>query len=309
MSTTPPASVRRPPANPLTRAQRALIRYPRYKQLHEDIQQCRHLSLEAQEAQCMVLEGPPGAGKTTLVREYASAFPAIEGSEGRIIPVFYLETPSPVTVKGMAATMLGHLGDPAADKGTLWSMNYRLTHLLVACGVELVILDDFHHLIDAETNRILMVVSDWLKVLIKETGIPFLVVGIEGKVNQILTANPQLARLFAFRDTLHPFRWNLEDRTTIVEFRDFVDAAVAAIDMRLTTELAEIDLLYRLYQATGGIVANVMNLLRQAHLLAVQAQHRAIELADLAAAFTRRLADHRVGVANPFIPVPALPNG
>jgi len=76
---------------------------------------------------------------------------------------------------------------------------------MIDCQVELVILDDFHHLIDKETNRILEQVSDWLKVLIKETGIPFLVVGIDGKVERILDANAQLSRLFAVRQTWNHF--------------------------------------------------------------------------------------------------------
>ena len=90
------------------------------------------------------------------------------------------------------------------------SLNSRLIKLLKACQVELVILDDFHHLIDTETDRVLAKVSDWLKVLIKETGIPFLVVGMEGKVERILRANAQLSRLFAARETLLPFAWQPE---------------------------------------------------------------------------------------------------
>lgn len=164
----------------LAQANTALIRYPRFKALHNDIRECQEMSRLANEPQCMSLEGVTGAGKSTLVQDYVALFPRVEQSDGTRIPIFYAETPSPVTVKGMAATLLAHLGDPAAHHGTLWAMNFRLIHLMMACQLELVILDDFHHLIDKETNRILEQVSDWLKVLIKETGIPFLVVGIEG---------------------------------------------------------------------------------------------------------------------------------
>ncbi len=179
----------------------ALIRYPRFIQLHDTIRRCQRLSKKSNEPQCISLEGRPGAGKTTLVKAYASAFPRIETEEGTDIPIFYMLTPSPVTVKGMAETMLEQLGDPAAHRGSQPSLNSRLSKLIVACNVELVILDDFHHLIDTETNRILRKVSDWLKVLIKETQVPFLVVGIEGKVRQILKENEQLSRLFAEQES------------------------------------------------------------------------------------------------------------
>ena len=157
----------------LTQVSAALIRYPRFKALHTDIHECQELSRLTHEPQCMSLEGVTGAGKSTLVRDYVALFPRRNESDGTRIPIFYAETPSPVTVKGMAASMLAHLGDPAACHGALWAMNYRLIRLMLDCQVELVILDDFHHLIDKETNRVLEQVSDWLKVLIKETGIPF----------------------------------------------------------------------------------------------------------------------------------------
>lgn len=284
----------------LERANAALIRYPRFKDLHRDIRECQELSRLAGEPQCMSLEGITGAGKTTLIRDYAAMFPRIEEEDGMRIPVFCLETPSPVTVKGMAATMLARLGDPAAHRGTLWSMNFRLIKLMIACQVELAILDDFHHLIDKETNRILEKVSDWLKVLIKETGVTFLVVGIEGKAERILEANAQLSRLFAVRETLEPFRYDPADETSIQEFAQFVRYTEKAVETPLPETLPRLELLYRLHYATDGIVGNLMNLMRYAALMTRQQEKTAIELPILAAAFNKRLSKHLRGKVNPF---------
>lgn len=257
----------------------------------------------ANEPQCMSLEGITGAGKSTLMQDYAALFPRIEQCDGTRIPIFYVETPSPVTVKGMAATLLARLGDPAASRGALWSMNFRLIHMMVDCGVELVILDDFHHLIDQETDRILEQVSDWLKVLIKETQIPFLVVGIEGKVERILEANAQLSRLFAVRQTLAPFRCDPLDDSSIQEFGLFVQHAEQAIGASLPVTIPRLELLYRLYYATEGVVGNLMNLLRYTALLTRQRDQNIITLSDLADAFDKRLAKH-VKKKNPFLTDP-----
>lgn len=284
----------------LARANTALIRYPRFKALHRDIGECQEMSRLSSEPQCMSLEGVTGAGKSTLVRDYAALFPRLEETDGTRIPIFYAETPSPVTVKGMAATMLAHLGDPAAHRGTLWSMNFRLIRLMIACQVELVILDDFHHLIDKETNRILEQVSDWLKVLIKETGIPFLVVGIAGKVECILEANAQLSRLFAVRETLEPFRYDLADETSIREFAHFVHYAEQAIAIPLLETLPRLELLHRLHYATDGVVGNLMNLLRYAALLTRRQHQTTIDLETVAAAYEKRLAKHLKRRTNPF---------
>lgn len=289
----------------LIKANAALVRYPRFNELHEDIRLCQEMSQLAGEPQCMVLEGVAGAGKSTLVRNYVAMFSRYETGSGTKVPVFYMETPSPVTVKGMASRMLETLGDPAAHKGALWSMNSRLIHYVRACQVQLVILDDFHHLIDQETNRILETVSDWLKVLIKETGIPFLVVGIEGKVELILQSNAQLSRLFAVRETLEPFRWDPRDEMTVKEFASFIKYIEQGIGVSLSGELPRAEFLHRLHYATNGVVGNVMNLLRFATLLSQQpdgVQNDGIlTLAVLSRAFAKRLQKHLPRKVDPFV--------
>lgn len=275
-----------------------LIRYPRFNELHDDILLCREATALAGEPSCMVLEGVSGAGKSTLVKSYAESFPRYEAKDGSRIPVFYLETPSPVTVKGMASHMLMELGDPGAHKGTLQMMNARMLHYLRVCEVELVILDDFHHLIDSETNRIMAQVSDWLKVLIKETGIPFLVVGIENSIERILRANQQLSRLFAVREKLLPFR--IDTREEAENFYLFLEYAQKAVGMEIQYKLSKDEFLLRIHAATNGVVANVMNLLRFSALLAQKRGESVITLNILDAAFNKRLQRHIVKSPYPF---------
>jgi energy-coupling factor transporter ATP-binding protein EcfA2 len=288
------------PSISLVRANAALVRYARFNELHEDIRLCQQMSLIAGEPQCMVLEGLTGAGKSTLVRSYAEMFTRYETESGTRVPIFYMETPAPVTVKGMAARMLEELGDPAAHRGPLWSMNSRLIQYIKHCEVQLVILDDFHHLIDKETNRVLETVSDWLKVLIKETNVPFLVVGIEGRVEQILQANPQLSRLFAVRERLEPFQWNPADETTIQAFASFIKYVEMGVGVSLSDELPHAELLYRFHYATAGVVGNVMNLIRFAALLAQKQGSETLTLAILSQAFVKRLHKHMARKTDPF---------
>jgi len=305
-TTFPPAAATNEPiaSSALEQVHSVFIFYPRLKELHAEICRCQQLSKMAGEPQCMALEGLTGTGKTTLIRRFASVFPRRETVDGTTVPVFYLETPSPATVKIMASTMLEQLGDPAAHMGTIGSLNSRLIHLLKACQVELVIMDDFHHLIDTETDRILAKVSDWLKVLIKETGIPFLVVGIEGKVERILQANAQLSRLFAARETLMPFAWLPEQQSTIQSLHIFVSTVEKSVGKPLTQAIPRTELLFRLYYSTNGVVGNMMNLLRYAVMLAEEQSFLALELDILAAAFEKRMSKHLPGKQNPFL-VPA----
>ncbi len=285
----------------LKQAHAALIRYPRFKELHKDIKQCQYLSKIADEPKCMSLEGLPGAGKTTLVKEYAKAFPRIETAERTLVPVFYMSTPSPVTIKGMAAKMLLKMGDPGFSySGRVDGLDSRVIENLIASKTELVILDDFHHLIHSETNRILATVSDWLKALIKDSEVPFLVVGIEGRVENILKANSQLSRLFSVRETLHPFTWDTRKISTIKEFARFIEYVEKAMQMSLAKQIGHVELLYRLFFVTGGVVGNIMNLLRAAQLMALSRGSSSIELCDLSDAYEKHLAKHVGITTNPF---------
>ncbi len=275
------------------------IRYPRFKELHKEIQRCQELSKTSLEPQCMSLEGESGAGKSTLVKDYTGMFPRYESEKGLTIPVFYAEIPSPATVKSTASALLEQLGDPGANKGTLWSMNSRLVGLLKACKVELVILDEFSNLIDTDTNHVLTTVSDWLKMLIKQTGVPFLVVGIDGKVSRILKANNQLSRLFACREKIEPFVWDGE--ANIKNFSKFIQYAELAVELPLTTEVPKVEMLYRIFYATDGVVGNIMNLMRYAGLSAKEHERKTIELKDLSEAFRQRISEYLENKVNPFV--------
>ena len=284
----------------LERAHAALIAYPRFRELHQAIQLCQRMSKLAGEPQCMSLEGRTGAGKSTLVRTYADSFQRTETQEGTGLPVLYLEVPSPAGIKDLASAALKRMGDPAYERGTRAALTMRLIGLIKACGVELVVLDDFHHLIDSETNHILGEVSEWLKYLNKETAVPFLVVGIEGKVELILQANAQLSRLFAARETLQPFRWETAQPQTIQEFAHFVEYVEKAVERPLSAEVRRTEMLYRIHYATDGVVGNVMNLLRFAAMLCEMQDQRDIGLAILSRAFQQRLAKHLSRKCDPF---------
>jgi len=284
--------------NILGAANTKIILYPRLIELHKKIRRCMELSKKCAEPQCMSLEGPTGAGKSTLVRDYVNLFPRRLTPNGVEIPVFYTELPSPATVKYVASELLRELGDPFHARGTLWSMNSRLIGLIQDSKVELVILDEFSNLIHSEKNYILNSVSDWLKMLIKKTGVPFVVVGIEGKVENVLNANQQLSRLFAYRETLSPFSWSSKE--SIEEYSRFLQYAEKAIGLPLTRDVPKIEMYYRIFYATEGIVANTMNLIRDAAIMVEESGRSVIELDDLSIIFEERISKHMRKKNNPF---------
>lgn len=180
----------------------------------------------------------------------------------------------------------------------------RLANLILDCETEMVTFDDFHNLINHDTDRVVGSASNWLKYLIKWTKKPFLVIGIEGRVRRILDSNPELSRLFAVRETLRPFAWDSAD--DIEEFSIFVFCAEDIIGMKISPELDRLNMLYKMHYGTRGVAANVMNLLRSASRKALARGSHSIEAEDLAGAFDRVLREHVQRPINPFVAIDEL---
>lgn len=287
-----------------TLAHTLLLRHPQFQNIYSNIKDCHLSSLHlAREPQCMLLTGNTGVGKSTLLSTYVEEYPSQRTRSGNVIPILMVETPSPVTVKGLASEILQMLGDPASEKGTLWAMNKRVVNLIEACKVEMVILDDIHHMLDKATSRVLLDVADWLKVLIKDTGVPFLIVGVEKEPERILLANAQLARLFAVRKTLSPFAWDMRDQETIKQFGWLMDLMTKNTETQFDVGLSHLELFTRIHYATNGYIYNIMNLFRLSIKISEERGTLGrITLDSLSEAFMERLAPQLPDKINPFDP-------
>jgi len=62
----------------------------------------------------VLVVGPTGAGKSTLVATYARERPAVLTETGVTYPVVKATIPTPATIKALAMVLLAALGDPRA---------------------------------------------------------------------------------------------------------------------------------------------------------------------------------------------------
>jgi Cdc6-like AAA superfamily ATPase len=279
--------------------EKVFIRYPRLKELYAKIDFCRTFSKNAAEPECMLISGKQGAGKTTLTEWYAGDFPVSETPERRIVPVLVITVPSPATVKGFASEVLQALGDPAADKGTVSSITLRVRKYLKDCEVELIILDEFQHFDDRQSKNVLKTISDWLKNLLNQTGIPIVLVGMPG-CESVLEAkgNEQLKRRFSSREKILPFGWTTPQQTD--EFRQLLKMIDDDLPLLKDSHLAETSIAFLIHSATEGVINYVMKLLRRAAALAIEWGREQIDLPILAHAYATRLEKDFKNRPNPF---------
>ncbi len=278
----------------------SLIAYPRFVSLVSDMLECLELTQLSGEPHCMSLEGDTGVGKTKLVRTFGSVLRSQHPNRMGQDPFLYAVVHKPARMKAVASSILKALKDPLAGKGTEWSMNFRIIDLTQERGVRAVVLDDAQHFVDQVRGLPLYEVADWLKYIVKETGVTFYLIGITGKVNPVIETNPQLSRLFAVRECLEPFVWNAKDAETIVTLGKFVQIAEAKFGLPLTGQLPRQELLYRIHYATGGFVGNMINLFRLSGRYAQKIGQEELSLAALSWGFRKRLAKHLSLPNDPF---------
>lgn len=268
------------------------IKHPRFNSIVNKVEHAHSYSQIAAEPECVFVGGLPGAGKTTLVEYYEQLFPRIYHDDKIEVPVLCGRVPNRATDKSLVTELLNKMGDPAAAKGSTYNQTTRLRNLAGACGVKLIILDEFQHFVDKDSWKILKTVSDWLKNLIDEAGVPIVVTGMP-YASQILDAmgNEQLQRRFSVRASLDPFGWSAVEEKK--EFRSFLKAVDDRLPLRECSFLSDPTTAFRFYCATNGRVGKVMKVIRRATELALAEGSERLTLDVLADAYDDRLrADH-----------------
>ncbi len=287
----------------MTRVSNLIIDYPRFLEVIEKIEYCHKMSKFSSEPECLYIGGLTGAGKTTVCRQYLNRFPRIEEVEITKVPVLMATIPSPATEKGMVTKILNAIGDPLAETGSKAVQTIRLMKFIEKCEVELIILDEFQHFIDRDSLKVLRTVTDWLKVLLEDTGVPLVLLGLNGgdyanHAEIIFDANPQLSRRFANRHTLEPFRfYNTEE---IIEFRKFLHIIDKSLPLECVSGLADVDMATRFYYASDGVVAYIMKLIKSGTSIALQKNEDQLTLDILTKAFDSHVHSDKSWKINPF---------
>lgn len=276
------------------------IWYPRMRTIYEAIAHLHDFNALSAEPQCLMLVGPTGVGKSTLLRSYTATHPREPRAEVDRLPILEVTVPARASIRNFVTRLLLAVGDPRADKGTVGAQENRLLHFMQCCAVEMLVVDDLQHFVDRDSDRVLHDVSNWLKNLVKETHTACVIAGLP-EAESVLHANPQLGRLFGDPHVLQPFTWDSTHPETIAEFRLFLQTLESMLPLPETMPLTSVEVAWRCYVASSGCMAYLMNLVRRAAQRAILLERPALDMTLLAEAFDHRLAGRRRGLTNPFV--------
>ncbi|PKN89424.1 MAG: transposase [Deltaproteobacteria bacterium HGW-Deltaproteobacteria-1] len=274
-----------------------IVLSPSFKQAIAMIRECHERSKLTTEPKCMLLIGNTGYGKTTIANHYVGQYARVVSKDGTTVPVFYSMIPSNATIKGLACRLLEDLGDPLYDRGTTINMTSRLCRLIKECKVELIILDEFQHLIDRDSDRVLRSTADWLKDVLNRTKVPIVLMGMPN-ANSILTVNPQLMRRFANICELKAFNWNpVKERDDFLRFLIMIEKATFFPQPSI---LHSNEIALRIFCATKGVVSYIKKLISKAAEIAYVKNLDRVTTEALALAYNDELALSNT-MSNPFL--------
>lgn len=247
----------------------------------------------------LLVTGPSGVGKTTILQHYLEQFPRIKEQQKTRIPVLYVVIPSSPTVKSFTESILLALGDPMARRGSAEEKTFRIFQLLKACEVEILLIDESQHFYYAHTVVEFRRVTDWLKNMISISGLAVVMFGLE-ESEIVIFSNEQLARRFSTRLAISPF--DLNDEDDFREFRASLKGFQEVLPIRVEEPLYGANLARRFLIGSNGLLDYVRKILEGAVVVAGRAGLESLDLTTYAAGFRNNVWPQVADRLNPFHP-------
>jgi type II secretory pathway predicted ATPase ExeA len=274
-----------------------IVNHPSYNEILETLEEVHLFSTDSVESDSLFLYGTPGVGKSTVLEKYRDKYPEQLINRCTIVPVLYNKVPVGATPKSLASSLLSSLGDPAYDKGTETNQTERLIKLIHKCKVEMIMIDEFQHLIDRETKHVLNKASDWLKKFFDDVGVPIVLCGMPESI-KIFEHNEQLDRRFLKKVRMEKFNYSTSEEQ--IYFRTFLNEIDEQLPFFYKSNLAKKSLANKFYYATNGIPSYINMLLREATTIAAKNGNDSIDENHLYSAFRKIKFSNRPNVFNPF---------
>jgi hypothetical protein len=278
--------------------QGAYLMFPAFRSAFGQVEANLKLYRETGVAQNLLILGESGSGKTSLARLFTEQYPKQVLLERDVIPVLHVTVPPAATIAGTAEAVLGKLGDPEPERGTVSVKTARAVKIARGCGVEMLLFDEAQHIQDRGRTHSQYFVGDWLKSFMDALGLPVTLLGLP-RTQGLLQVNEQLRRRFTHRLSLSVQQKGGEssDDNSLELFTSLAEALPLPLDCK---PYGWRELGMRLNFATDGRIAYVKQLLVSAYSLAGSQECGRVSVQELEQAFTTSIWPSGIGALNPF---------
>ena len=247
--------------------------------------------------------GPSQSGKTTIITDFCERIVAKEGVRDGIHPVLRVTLTSNSTVKSLALDIINAFGTDAlphesvsklAGKrgsnrrdGTMSEILHVAATLLRNAQVEMLVIDEMHHLKNLDSDKTKWSVTEAVKWLSIEGVCPIVCMGIR-RLTNVMSAqvNPQFALRCTDPIWLEPVDFEIEsEKVDFMGFIDGIDEGLVSLGIFASrSNFLQEGWPERFYDFSLGILGRASRLIEAAMIVAIRAGHDRIELEDLSAA-------------------------
>lgn len=252
----------------LARFRSAFVASPFLKSVLNELDECRELSKLGGDPECIIVTGDTGAGKTSLINKYLELHARNDSYEGSYIPVLSTTLPGEANSVALFQQILADLGHPYPfESSNEVALRKQIKVIAQNCRLELIIIDEFQHLIERKSLKILKETANSIKSLIVDTKIPIALFGMPYS-SVILDSVSQLAGRFERRRIIGPFR--IDTGRELTEYLAFLSMFEKLMDLPEPSDLVADDMYRRLYAYSNGNFRKLKNLLNDAYKVVLE---------------------------------------
>lgn len=275
------------------------IRHPQFEKALEAIAETH--AMTGTQGTGMILTGMPGTGKTTILKRYVKTSlevrDDIESDTLTKLPIIRVVIPPKPTIISLIKTILYKV-DHIAPKGTEADLRERLAVLVDEQEVELIIFDEFQHLLREQAQISTRNVLNFIKVFMDECNLAVIMAGLPKGYDAISEFEELDERLSFEQFHLQPLA--LIDGVLSTDFTEYMATCERILEDAgvKTVSLSSETMLKRIHLATQGKVRLISRLFIK--VLQNSDLSSRLVLEDYARAYDRARLNRKLGAFNPF---------
>ncbi len=245
----------------------------------------------------VVVFGPSGVGKSTLINNYAMNFPAFDEGRQTIIPVLKVTCPGSATANGLTSAMFEAMGYPIPSRMDVAEKTIKVIKMIKMYKVELILIDEFQHAYYSRTLSDFRLLIDTVKNIINDTKVASVLVGLD-ETDEVISSNAQVKRRHSEKIEIPTFK--LEDPEDFQEFRAILKAYGDALIIPPEVLLYEANLARRFIIASDGNLDYLRHILEKSVEIAIFSKMKQLTQQVYGAAFREYVWKGVPDKLNPF---------
>lgn len=230
----------------------------------------------------MLMVAPPGSGKTATVACYIAEYEKQTADEDS--GVRYVVLDSKVTIGGLLSNILEALGDPAPTRGRVSELALRAHKIMRRDRIELLVIDEMHHVLPEHTSVRIQEATDTLKTLMTKGGAALILVGTIDTVRLLHASSNHRGKEQQFAQRCRSTYVFHSPAYGNPEWSHMMGAYQKMVGVPCVNLKSE-DMLQRMYVATGGIRRRISDLFTEALNNYDSTRTEPLNSSDLASAY------------------------